>query len=67
MINKRIQYAGALLLAIFVMLNMGKSVMAQHDKMSKKNTPLTQPGNDVFGTIAEVVQKLEAGDWDTLA
>ena len=40
-------------------------VMAQHMQMSH-STPLTMPGNDIFGTIQEAVQKLEADpktDW----
>jgi len=39
---------------------------AQHNHMNMDSTPLTMPGNDVFGTIQEVVQKLEADpktDW----
>lgn len=37
----------------------------QHN-MHQNHTPLTEPGNDIFGTIQEVVQKLEANpdtDW----
>lgn len=37
----------------------------QHD-MHQNRTPLTEPGNDIFGTIQEVVQKMEANpdtDW----
>lgn len=34
--------------------------------MAQQSTPLTMPGNEIFGTIQEVVQKLEADpktDW----
>jgi hypothetical protein len=37
-----------------------------HHNDSDTITPLTEPGNDIFGTIQEVVQKLEANpdtDW----
>lgn len=44
---------------------MAGTVHGQH-QMGKDDTPLSMPGNDIFGTIQEVVQKLEANpntDW----
>ncbi|PAU92640.1 hypothetical protein CK503_15730 [Aliifodinibius salipaludis] len=52
-------------IAVFMMLGITGTAYGQHD-MHQNNTPLTEPGNDVFGTIQEVVQKLEANpdtDW----
>jgi len=57
-----------LALKFLILLLMACSVipaMAQHDHMSH-SSPLTMPGNEIFGTIQEVVQKLEADpntDW----
>lgn len=43
-----------------------QSANAQHQHSMGDSTPLTMPGNDIFGTIREVVAKLEADpntDW----
>lgn len=51
--------------AIFLILGLSGTVYGQH-AMHHSSTPLTEPGNDIFGTIQEVVQKLEADpetDW----
>src|SRR6056297_3896364 len=45
----------------------GTAYGQQH--MHQTNTPLTEAGNDIFGTIQEVVQKLEADpetDWSNV-
>ncbi|MFP4622528.1 MAG: hypothetical protein ACLFM7_14565 [Bacteroidales bacterium] len=50
----------------FMVFSMTNSVVGQHNHTGKSSTPLTMPGNEVFGTIQEVVQKLEADpdtDW----
>ncbi len=50
---------------ILVLTCASAMVMAQQMQMAH-STPLTMPGNDIFGTIQEVVQKLEADpktDW----
>ena len=50
---------------LLFMLGAFNSVFGQ-DHMKKGSTPLTMPGNDVFGTIQEVVKQLEADpdtDW----
>lgn len=50
----------------FMIFGMTYTALAQHDHMTKDATPLTMPGNDVFGTIQEVVEELEADpdtDW----
>jgi len=50
---------------LFIGITGTVSVYAQ-DNMNKQSTPLTEPGNDIFGTIQEVVKKLEANpntDW----
>lgn len=52
-------------IAVFMMLGITGTAYGQHD-MHQNSTPLTEPGNDIFGTIQEVVQKLEANpdtDW----
>lgn len=44
---------------------MAGTVHGQH-QMDKRDTPLSMPGNDIFGTIQEVIQKLETDpntDW----
>jgi len=50
---------------VFMILGITGTVYGQHD-MHQNHTPLTKPGNDIFGTIQEVVQKLESNpdtDW----
>lgn len=50
---------------VFMIFGLTGTVFAQHE-MHAQSTPLTKPGNDIFGTIQEVVQKLEASsntDW----
>ncbi len=52
-------------IAVFMMLGITGTAYGQHD-MHQNRTPLTESGNDIFGTIQEVVQKLEANpdtDW----
>ena len=52
-------------IAIFMVFGITGTAYGQHD-MHQNSTPLTEPGNDIFGTIQEVVQKLEANpdtDW----
>ena len=53
------------LTVLVMLLGVTGAAYAQHN-MHQKGTPLTEPGNDIFGTIQEVVQKLEANpntDW----
>lgn len=43
-----------------------KTTMVHDDHQMNKQSPLTMPGNEIFGTIQEVVQKLKADpntDW----
>ncbi|SMO84611.1 hypothetical protein [Fodinibius sediminis] len=52
-------------IAFFMISSLTATVYGQHS-MHKNNSPLTRAGNDIFGTIQEVVQKLEADpntDW----
>ena len=52
-------------IAVFMILGITGTAYGQHD-MHQNRTPLTESGNDIFGTIQEVVQKLEANpdtDW----
>jgi hypothetical protein len=61
---KSINLAAKLIL-IFMIFGLTGTVFAQQEKHTQ-NTPLTEPGNDIFGTIQEVVKKLEANpdtDW----
>lgn len=54
------------ILVILVLLGISGTVAAQHTQMDHKPSSLSMPGNDIFGTIQEVVQKLEADpdtDW----
>lgn len=46
-------------IAIFLIVGTAGTAYGQHH-MHQTNTPLTEAGNDIFGTIQEVVQKLEA-------
>ena len=51
---------------VIVGLCLMQSASAQHQHAMQDSIPLTKPGNDIFGTIQEVVQKLEANpntDW----
>ncbi|MDZ7657716.1 hypothetical protein [Fodinibius sp.] len=51
--------------AVFIIFGITGTAYGQHN-MHQNSTPLTEPGNDIFGTIQEVVQKLEANpdtDW----
>lgn len=51
---------------VIIAISMVQSVQAQHQHMMRDSTRLTMPGNEIFGTIQEVVQKLEANpntDW----
>ena len=51
--------------AVLMIFGLTGTVYAQHDMHSHK-VPLTEPGNDIFGTIQEVIKKLEADpntDW----
>jgi hypothetical protein len=53
------------LTALLMLLGATGPTYAQHN-MPQKDTPLAEPGNDIFGTIQEVVQKLETNphtDW----
>ena len=57
----KLKFQGFLL--IFLML-ITASANAQHHQMN--NSQLSMPGNDIFGTIQEVIQKLESDpgtDW----
>ncbi|MGD8428359.1 MAG: hypothetical protein PVH63_12075 [Balneolaceae bacterium] len=59
-----INSSGKWLIAILLFVASG-TAQAQHS-MHRNSTPLIKPGNDIFGTIQEVVQKLEADpntDW----
>jgi gamma-glutamylcysteine synthetase len=52
-------------IAVFMILGITGTAYGQHD-MHQNSIPLDEPGNDIFGTIQEVVQKLEANpdtDW----
>lgn len=56
--------AAKLLLALLAWCLTG-TALAQHT-MHTQETPLTEPGNDIFGTIQEVVNELESNpntDW----
>ncbi len=49
-----------------IAISLMQSANAQHQHIMQDSTPLKMPGNDVFGTIQEVVKKLEANpntDW----
>ncbi len=51
--------------AFFMIIALATPAYAQHD-MAMSNSPLNQSGNEIFGTIQEVIQKLEANpntDW----
>lgn len=64
---KSTNFAAKLILAIMLFGFTG-TVFAQH-KMNAQSTPLTEPGNDIFGTIQEVVKQLEANpntDWSNV-
>ena len=54
--------------SVFVIAGMCtmQSSYAQHHMIMNDSIPLTMPGNEIFGTIQEVIQKLEADpntDW----
>lgn len=52
-------------ISVLILLGMTGTVYAQHN-MQLHQTPLTEAGNDIFGTIQEVIKKLEANphtDW----
>ena len=59
MIHKIIRQTARLFLFAFMLLITGNTALAQHEHMGKNATPLTQPGNEVFGAIQEVIQKLK--------
>lgn len=49
----------------FIIFGLSGTVFAQHN-MHTQSTPLTEPGNDIFGTIQEIIKKLKADsttDW----
>lgn len=52
-------------IAFFLIFGITGTAYGQHD-MHQNRTPLTETGNDIFGTIQEVVHELEANsdtDW----
>jgi len=58
-------YLVAKLILALLLCSLTGSAFAQHN-MHSEETPLTKPGNDIFGTIQEVVKKLESNpdtDW----
>lgn len=60
----KINVTASLILA-FLILGLSGTAFSQHN-MSHETTPLSEPGNDIFGTIQEVVKNLEANphtDW----
>lgn len=64
---KNINVAVILMLG-FILFGLTGTVLAQH-QMQAQATPLTEAGNDIFGTIQEVVKKLDANpntDWSTV-
>ena len=56
-------------MVLMILIGFTTTAYGQHTMHHSDNdtsTPLTEPGNDIFGTIQEVVQKLEANpdtDW----
>ena len=51
---------------VVIAISMMQSVQAQHQHLMQDSISLKMPGNEIFGTIQEVVQKLEADpntDW----
>ena len=55
-------------IVLFMILVIPGTAYAQHD-MHGSQTPLTKSGNEIFGTIQEVIQKLEANpntDWSNV-
>ena len=64
--HKTIKQIKVYLLTIIVTIGITVTAVGQHNHVNKRSTPLTMPGNEVFGTIQEVVKKLEADpdtDW----
>jgi hypothetical protein len=64
--HKIIKAIAVSLFTIVVIIGMTVTTLGQHSHGKKRSTPLTMPGNDVFGTIQEVVKELEADpdtDW----
>jgi len=64
--HKTIKQIAVSLLTVVVIIGMTVTALGQHNHVNKYFTPLTMPGNDVFGTIQEVVKELEAKtdtDW----
>ena len=59
MTKKTIRQTAGLILVAFILVITAKPLRAQHDHMGGEATPLTQPGNDIFGTIQEVIQQLK--------
>ncbi len=52
--------------SVFVLCCTVGTVSAQQNHMNHQSSPLSMPGNEIFGTIQEVVHKLEADpntDW----
>jgi len=63
MISRKI--AALTFIILFILLGLMHGACGQH-LMHHNSSPLTKPGNEIFGTIQEVVQKLEADpntDW----
>ena len=51
---------------VYTMCSMTGIAAAQQHHMKQESSPLTMPGNEIFGTIQEVIHKLEADpntDW----
>ena len=64
--QKTIKHLAVSLLTVVVIMGITVTAQGQHNHGNKRSTPLTMPGNDVFGTIQEVVKELEANsdtDW----
>lgn len=67
MFHNRNTYFLLTMTVLLILIGITGTVNGQHEMHhNDSDTPLTEPGNDIFGTIQEVVQKLEANpdtDW----